>query len=534
MEKALVKRMELDLNVALKILTGPQMGAELLLPPGDYAIGSSEDADLYLADVAVLARHAVLHVGDGGCGIEPAVPDAVVDVDGVAISGRTALAMYQVVTLGGTHLAVGPDGQWEKLPTPPVKVAEAPPFATEPANKSASEEHPADLEPEPVPANAAVADAEPAASPQKTRRRSLFPLLFLFLLLAAGLWALARFVLIQTPEQKLAAKTAANLRDMGINVVYPGTFSPDPGVIALAVTAEGRISLAGLVGNPEDKRDVLAAAQLPENIVADRIRVLTSEVEQVAAGLRRDFPFVALDTDEDNFIVAMTGMVDSFSEYSQVSRLVRAALPAEVPLRNRLIVWEDAQGYVERAGARLGLERFRLRRDGAVPNFSYAHHPTHEQTAALRKLIRDNYGKMGLDLFGAALHKMDEPPPPPPVMIVEVMQPELEPEPEPEPEPQPEPEPVVAEISEPELVPEPPPPAKPEKQMRKIWRIQTIDASGFVDQSGRKHRVGGTVGGYRLVDTWSEGIVLKFGKEIYFVKKGKAIVDRSPEATDST
>lgn len=516
------------MDVIVKILTGPQIGAEATLPNGEYRLGSGDDDDLVLADVAALPAHAVLRIADDGVFVRPAVPGAEVLVDGKAIGAETALSLYQVVTIGGTHLAIGPDGQWERLPTPPEKAIETPPPETAappgkpettadptPTAPSTQPPEPADGKSDTTNNNGKNAEAPPTRAPAATAQSRSWLLYAAMsgVLLGSGWWLAETFVRT-SPQHLMAERTAAALRGIGLDAMYPAPAALRPGRLAVDVTDDGRISLTGVVGTSEEKYDVLRAAAIPERDLADNLRVFANESEQAAAALDKEYPDLSLVPDEDRLVVNLEGVVDTFNDYSRAGRIARAALADDLPLRNHLIVWEEAQSHMEGAGARLGLERFRLRRrDGRVA-FEHIGRPSHEQIAQLRRIVRDYYGRTGTALFAAAFEKMEqppEPPPPPEQLIVLAAAPEPAPEPEPEPPPPP---------SKPEPKEEPPP--KP--PVRQQWRVQEIDAGGFTDQAGNRHPVGALIGGYRVVDTWSGGVVLNRAGETHFVKEGRSIV----------
>lgn len=496
------------MSALIKILTGPQMGAEFVLPDGEYRIGISDEADLMLADVSVLPIHALLRVDAGECRVEPAVPGAEIWVQGIKIAAETPLRNYEVITLGGVNLAVGPDGPWEMLPTPPEKQSGETPD-TSPKDAETPMEQPATE----ADANAAV-DLPPRVAKKSFRPLSKAAyLLFPAALLGGGWWFADRY-LARSPLEVRAEKTADVLRDTGWKVVFPAAHAPEtPGVVGVAPGVSGKIAFTGMVGTPNEKREVLATSRLSHDEMIDGIRVFTEEAERAAEALRKEYPDVRLDADAERFVVNLTGMVTDLAEYARAGRLVRNALPQGIPLRNHLINMEDAQQYLEKAGRRLGLDQFSINMDGKHPTFAYDNSANRDQVASLRRVVADNYGRTGLELFAPALRKMEEIPPP-------IPPPNPEPEPvpeiatEPEPEPAPEPEPPV------ESQPEPPPP----KPQRQFWTIRRVEANGFIDQHGRLHRVGAAVGQFRIVGTWSDGVVMKEGNETVFLKQGRTIL----------
>lgn len=102
----------------LKILSGPNAGAEAALPYGEYSFGSDGECDIILADSAVAAQHMMLTINEEGVNARPAggtvlFAGEAMDSDGVPIEDFT------VLTIGGTHICLGPsDEPWPNIPLP--------------------------------------------------------------------------------------------------------------------------------------------------------------------------------------------------------------------------------------------------------------------------------------------------------------------------------------------------------------------------------------------------------------------------------
>lgn len=153
----------------LKVLSGPQAGAEMLLADGRRLIGHDDACDILLADEAVASRHAALLIERGQCSIE-ALEGALVVVDGRRVT-HTALRAFQPFTLGGTQLAAGPaDQPWPHIDLPAIGSSTP---AVEPEAKPAPLQAPS--------AAAASPPATPPAAPNRPahrrRRRRMAPLI---------------------------------------------------------------------------------------------------------------------------------------------------------------------------------------------------------------------------------------------------------------------------------------------------------------------------------------------------------------------
>ncbi len=105
-------------NYLLKVFSGPHIGAEIMLPPGDYTIGSSPDCDIVLQDESVALKHARIVVGSDLAQIVN-IGDSAVFLNGRPITSDMPLVEYEAISLGTTHLALGKhNGAWNKVRVP--------------------------------------------------------------------------------------------------------------------------------------------------------------------------------------------------------------------------------------------------------------------------------------------------------------------------------------------------------------------------------------------------------------------------------
>lgn len=96
----------------LRVLAGSNAGAEALLHEGTTSLGSSETADLVIADAALEAEHFSIVIADRSVLLD--VGGFPVWVDGVEVVNRSCdLAPFVTVKCGQTIFAVGPrNGEW--------------------------------------------------------------------------------------------------------------------------------------------------------------------------------------------------------------------------------------------------------------------------------------------------------------------------------------------------------------------------------------------------------------------------------------
>lgn len=102
-------------QLLLRVLTGPNAGAEALLASGTTVLGTAETSDLVLADPAVAAAHVRILV-DGDTATLQIEDEPVRIADKVATGQTIQLADYQVFRLGGSSCAIGRRNEdWPKF-----------------------------------------------------------------------------------------------------------------------------------------------------------------------------------------------------------------------------------------------------------------------------------------------------------------------------------------------------------------------------------------------------------------------------------
>lgn len=155
------------MSALLKIVQGPNAGAEIALPDGiEITLGKADTCDIVLAD--------------------PTLPDAPMTLSatsgGVTLDG-SPLEPFHVVLHGSTALAVGPaDAAWQELVWPKPKVEESAPAPEKAAELSAT---PVTPSPSPVPAT------EPKPKKRSWIRRLVILLVLLVVLLLGFLYLAA-------------------------------------------------------------------------------------------------------------------------------------------------------------------------------------------------------------------------------------------------------------------------------------------------------------------------------------------------------
>ena len=124
----------------LKILAGVHVGAEITLPDEESILGSDDVCDLMVDDAGLAGRHVSLSPGPTGVRLSVLDTASPVVVDGQPLEGTVELGAYQVVSVGGLSLAVGPaDQPWPAIELPSSQAAAPPSEADESGVDEATE-----------------------------------------------------------------------------------------------------------------------------------------------------------------------------------------------------------------------------------------------------------------------------------------------------------------------------------------------------------------------------------------------------------
>lgn len=187
-----------DQSWKIRILSGLHAGAELVLPDEPTTLGRGEDCDLALDDAQLAERHIELTPVSGRLRLRLLDASSAAHVDGKAVEGEIALAPFQIVTIGGIHLAVAPAREeWPRLDTPIVQAATEEEPAAETAlmgeqvegGQGGQDRGEPEEEPDPQRRDA----PQPAPASRRTRRQAqrhfaLFAVGAAALIVAAILW----------------------------------------------------------------------------------------------------------------------------------------------------------------------------------------------------------------------------------------------------------------------------------------------------------------------------------------------------------
>lgn len=113
-------------EVILRVLSGPNIGAQVALLEQPLVIGTSDEADIMLADPHIAAKHCQIQLSGKSSAAVKAL-DGGFYVDGKKGGESATITSGQVLTLGSTHIAIGPsNAAWPTLRLPDLREIEQP------------------------------------------------------------------------------------------------------------------------------------------------------------------------------------------------------------------------------------------------------------------------------------------------------------------------------------------------------------------------------------------------------------------------
>lgn len=508
------------MSALVKILSGSHEGAEFLLSTGEYVVGSGDEADLILVDATLRPRHARLIIRDGEWLIEP-LDGAALRVGGTPKREATRLEAYQVATLGGVHLALGPDALW---PATPLIPASRPETTAKPRENDAGEPEAAGKTEEPA--------APPPSRPPSSRAWLLFACLCLLVLLA-GAFVVWRGM---TATRRADERAAEIMREMGLAVWYPATpreaASLPAGQVAILEDARGRVLVSGLLASRAERA---ALEAIPELATADFSALLAAEeeIDRAASEFNAATPGLSLASAGRGFVARVEGIAERAGDLTEAVRRARETLDPRIAVRRAAWLWPELATAAEREAARQGMAGVAFNyADGRIGMRATAL-PTPRQMRDFLIWLEDRYDPYAARLFSDAFttfiaSETDR------LQAEETEQTRLQTEKEAERSRKKADEEARAMLAKkaaeeaalqpPTAIPETPSDTEPTAVSADQVRIAEITADGFIDQRGHRFRRGEIVlPGIVLQNVYPGGIVLQKVTETLFMTTGSII-----------
>ncbi|AEV38219.1 Yop proteins translocation protein D [Pseudovibrio sp. FO-BEG1] len=257
-------------KLILKILVGQQAGAEVMLEPGEYTLGSDRNDDLQIADLSVAAGHMQLRLQDNKIEISAKTGDIRTE-NGVSLNSGddewVEIEPLDVINIGVVKIALGAkNAQWATL----SKALNA---ASEGENEKAENSAANSLLGE----NSKHVDAVMAPLTKHRKRIALATV--------ASAVVLGGFYLVGSG--KISPRTASALPNGGIEAVRVALADlPFAESLSLRQDVDDQIYLTGYVSEPVQRRAITEAVERTAVPVRLRVRVIETLKKDIAGYLQ--------------------------------------------------------------------------------------------------------------------------------------------------------------------------------------------------------------------------------------------------------
>lgn len=325
-------------ELMLRVLAGPNAGAEMRLSAGEWLIGTATEADILLAEPVLAPQHVRLVVEPGGVRVTALAPGTTLQGAELPVGEAMPFLERTALAIGSSVLAFGPPGaSWtlQDVPSPQ-------PAAPAPA-------------PEPEPPQAV--SAPPQAPVDKPRRAKpsvlrlapvVLPMVMMGAAGGAGLWWVlrppppreARPDLGDTSRRLAAALRAAGLQDQ-VEIARRGD----------------AVTMRGLLRDEEALRKALAAQREAGVPVEAKLATEAQLLEQGSVVLRALGLEGALEQPRPGYLV-LRGTAPDAARVEEAVRRLRTDLPLVRGVEDRVVTPDRARGFLDqrlREGGLAGL-----------------------------------------------------------------------------------------------------------------------------------------------------------------------------------
>jgi type III secretion system YscD/HrpQ family protein len=244
-----------DERFILKVLTGPNQGAELELSAGAYVIGSADECDVNFSDALVAPRHLSVELSEDS--IVAKRLDGKVFVDGKPmVDTRQTIKFFQFITAGSTYFLFGPAGrEWPQGvpgPLPPLKPeTETQPESAAPKPESAESSALSTKGPE---------KPKDEASPTDRAKKVALLTFLLF-----GVLALSSFLLMRLDRRDPPPPATAESILPGVKAMVQKQPSAEAVTVGIR---NSRVFVSGFVRTNAEARQLRSLVTRPDGLVA--------------------------------------------------------------------------------------------------------------------------------------------------------------------------------------------------------------------------------------------------------------------------
>lgn len=308
----------------LKILSGPNCGAEAELVPGRYVLGSDSGCDIVLADSAIAPNHLALEIKQNGQEtLTRAVPlegQSLLKNERIEANGAQ-VEDFALLTLGGTYIILGPADQlWPALSLPDLVQSGTATIQPEKEALETEKENEVEAGVEKTEEKETVAEEKNETGPVRVPRQKVFFLLALLLVISGAVLWWTLFPSVSDQEKMQAILKQGNFRE-----------------VRLQADEKENLTLSGYVlKNTDLERLRQIVQQIPARV---NVSVLSDAVKTLHQKLAEQD--IALKVQQTGYTVSVHGYLEDSKSREELTVLVRETLPPGLKVKYNLMNWQD-------------------------------------------------------------------------------------------------------------------------------------------------------------------------------------------------
>lgn len=334
----------MEKKVLLKILSGPHLGAEILLREGEYVVGSDDHCDIVLNDIAMAPRHARLSLSGEGVHITP--------LEGsFSMAGTEAeeeglpLDFFHPAVLGSTYFALGPaEEKWPAVVVPETLPGQGKEESPGTVQESAGGEEKEPGEHEDLEANS---DYYGRLKSKITAKPAIFSggVLFVIVLLLFFAWHFARTEEQKKPlpDQEKIARVQRELKSLNC---------PD---LKAAPSENGAITITGYVQTREQEQKIIEAFKKSSYAISYAIKPM-EKLADSARGVMEAHGLAVKVKSGGPGVIILKGYVTDQAGKDKAICAIREDLPAVSRIEDQTLSRDEMEADVSEVLEKFGLK----------------------------------------------------------------------------------------------------------------------------------------------------------------------------------
>jgi type III secretion system YscD/HrpQ family protein len=355
----------------LKIYTGVHAGAEIPIDDGRYVIGRDDECDIVLADKDISPRHTSIAISNGNLHI--AAMDDTVYLEGSMIAdGEISFDLYNTVTIGSTHFALGLAGHpWPSVQLPMLEPVHPTPEGPVEQQKDLTGE-------------SAVAEMD--------SKKGARPILLFFIF--AVLLLISIFVLLFFLSRKPDYRPSPVPQGVRIKNLESVIARNNFGNLKIIPDSNGAITVQGYVETTDQKNHITNALREEDPVVIIKVRS-TQRLAQITRDLLKTLGHDLQVQTSGNGKITISGYVEKQADWDQIQEFIRQDIPALKGIGNRVMTQNDLIAVLRGLIREAGLDE-KIRLKGSPGTITASGNPDARDLVkwtTLKNTFLEHYGK---------------------------------------------------------------------------------------------------------------------------------------------